>query len=105
LVYGKGGVAWTNDHYNWNSATLLQPSLAANETRWGWMLGAGIEYAFLDSWSGKIEYNYMDLGTRTPGFTSANGLNSVTYSIRERISVVKLGINYRFGYTTVGVRY
>jgi outer membrane immunogenic protein len=112
LVYGKGGVAWTNDKYNWESGTLLQPSLAANETRWGWMLGAGVEYAFLDSWSGKIEYNYMDLGTRTPGFTSAsglnfvaNGLNSVVYSIRERISIVKLGINYRFGYTTVGVRY
>jgi outer membrane immunogenic protein len=105
LVYGKGGLAWTNDHYNWNSATVLQPSLAANETRWGWMVGAGVEYAFLDSWSGKIEYNYMGLGTRTPNFTSANGFTSVTYSIRESISVVKLGINYRFGYTTVGVRY
>ncbi len=105
LVYGKGGVAWTNDHYNWNSATLLQPNLASNETRWGWMVGAGIEYAFLDSWSGKIEYNYLRMGTRTPNFTSASGLNSVTYSIRESISVVKLGINYRFGYTTVGVRY
>jgi outer membrane immunogenic protein len=105
LFYGKGGVAWTNDHYNWNSATVLQPTLAANETRWGWMLGAGIEYAFLDSWSGKIEYNYMDLGTRSPNFTSAGGLNSVPFNVRERISIVKLGINYRFGYTTVAVRY
>ena len=111
LVYGKGGIAWTNDNYTFTSASVLMPSLAANETRWGWMLGAGVEYAFLDSWSGRIEYNYMDFGTRAPGFTSPgslnspSGVNTVTINIRERVSVVKLGLNYRFGYTTVGVRY
>jgi outer membrane immunogenic protein len=110
LVYSKFGVAWANDNYNFTSASVLLPSLAANETRWGWMVGAGVEYAFLDSWSGRIEYNYLDFGTRAPSFTSgslisASGVNSVAINIRERISVVKLGINYRFGYTTVGVRY
>jgi outer membrane immunogenic protein len=105
MVYGKGGVAWANDNYAFTSATVLLPSFAANETRWGWTVGAGVEYAFLDSWSGRIEYNYLDFGTRAPNFTSANGLNFQAVNIRERISVVKLGINYRFGYTTVGVRY
>src|SRR5262249_23568059 len=42
LVYGKGGIAWANDHYNWESATVLLPALAGNETRWGWMVGAGV---------------------------------------------------------------
>src|SRR5262249_16920266 len=98
LVYGKGGIAWANDHYNWDSATALLPALAGNETRWGWMIGAGVEYAFLDSWSGKIEYNYLDFGTRAPNFTSADGLTFVAVNVRERISLVKLGINYRFGY-------
>jgi outer membrane immunogenic protein len=105
LVYSKFGIAWTNDNYAFTSATPAMPSFAANETRWGWMVGAGIEYAFLDSWSGRIEYNYLDLGTRAPNFTSASGLNFAAINIRERVSVVKLGINYRFGYTTVGVRY
>ncbi len=28
------------------------------------MLGAGVEFAFTNSISGKLEYNYMDFGTR-----------------------------------------
>ena len=32
--------------------------------RWGGMLGAGVEFAFTNSISGKLEYNYMDFGTR-----------------------------------------
>ena len=31
----------------------------------GWMVGAGIEYSFSDNWSAKIEYYYLDFGTRT----------------------------------------
>ena len=32
------------------------------------MLGAGVEFAFTNSISGKLEYNYMDFGTRTYSF-------------------------------------
>ena len=35
------------------------------------MLGAGVEFAFTNSISGKLEYNYMDFGTRTYTFTIA----------------------------------
>ena len=34
------------------------------------MLGAGVEFAFTNSISGKLEYNYMDFGTRTYSFDS-----------------------------------
>jgi outer membrane immunogenic protein len=105
LVYGKGGLAWTNDKYNWASTTVLLPAFAANETRWGWMLGVGLEYAFFDNWSGKIEYNYMDFGTHALHFTDPTGLLGQDTNIRERISVVKVGVNYRFGATTVAVKY
>ena len=29
------------------------------------MLGVGVEYAFLGNWSAKLEYNYMDMGSKT----------------------------------------
>jgi outer membrane immunogenic protein len=98
LVYGKGGVAWTNDKYNWESATVLQPSLAANETRWGWMVGAGIEYALAQNWSVKVEYNYLDFGTKRIFFTSTGLVPQPPFDedIRQKIQVVKVGLNYKF---------
>ena len=95
LVYGKGGVAWTNDKYNWESGTLLQPSLAANETRWGWMLGAGVEYAFLDSWSGKIEYNYINYGTINIAYPSAAAAIQ-SFPVSDVKHIIKVGVNFYF---------
>ena len=57
----QAGSAFANDKYEINSLTASR----SNETRWGWMVGAGIEYSFSDNWSAKIEYYYLDFGTRT----------------------------------------
>jgi outer membrane immunogenic protein len=102
LVYGKAGGAWTNDTYNLNTAGL---SFTANETRWGWVLGAGVEYAFADTWSWKLEYNYLGLGTRGLRFADSTGFFNIDTNIREQIHLVKAGINYRFGPTPIGVTY
>lgn len=105
LIYAKGGAAWTNDEYDLTSTNVLLPTFNGNETRWGWMAGGGIEFAFTDNWSGVIEYNYLDLGSRPVGFTDTTGLVRLDADIRERIHVAKVGINYRIGGTTVAVRY
>jgi len=107
LVYGKAGAAWADDKYTVASTSAVPPQLAfnANETRWGWMLGPGVEYAFTDTWSAKLEYNYMDFGTR--GVRFANPTASLVFldaNIRERTHVVKAGINYRFGPASVLLR-
>ena len=101
LFYGKGGAAFANDKYELTSIAAYR----ANETRWGWMVGGGIEYSFTDNWSAKIEYNYLDFGTRAVRFTDTTGLFVLDTSIRERIHVAKVGINYRFGWAPVGVTY
>ena len=65
LIYGKGGAAWTNDSYQVLVSTPVTSFLfSTNLTRWGWMAGIGVEYAFTDNWTAKIEYNYMDLELR-----------------------------------------
>jgi outer membrane immunogenic protein len=102
LVYGKAGGAWTNDTYNLTTAGL---SFTANETRWGWVLGAGVEYAFADAWSWKLEYDYLGLGTRGVRFADSTGFFNVDTNIREQIHLVKAGINYRFGQPPIGVTY
>ncbi len=106
LLYGKAGAALTNDKYASSGANALLPqTFNANETRWGWMVGAGIEYAFTDNWSAKIEYNYMDLGTRSVRFTDDASTVFYLVDIRQIVNVVKFGVNYRFGVTSVAVRY
>jgi outer membrane immunogenic protein len=105
LVYGKGGAAWTN---NSHQATFSTPNglllLSTNELRWGWMAGIGVEYAFTDVWSAKLEYNYMDLGADSLLLLDVNGQVAMAANFRERINVVKIGVNYRFGVTPIWVR-
>jgi outer membrane immunogenic protein len=109
LVYGKFGASWSNDHYDRPVGTLLGTAVGtlnftANETRWGWVLGAGAEYAFTDNWSAKIEYNYLGSGTRSLRFSEPTGLAQMDADIREQIHLVKVGINYRLGVNTILVR-
>src|SRR4030095_3046091 len=102
LLYGKGGAAWVNDKYQATTSVL---NFNANETRWGWIVGAGAEYSFTDNWSAKIEYNYLDFSTRTVKFTDTTDQIILNSNIRQSVQVVKTGINYRFGWAPVGIRY
>ena len=99
LVYGKGGVAWAHEKYDTNFYTF--PGTASlSETRIGWTVGAGVEYAFAPNWSTKLEYNYMDFGTRNVSFAPFR-----TTEIDQQIHAVKLGINYKFGGGPIMARY
>ena len=106
LVYGKGGVAWANDQYNLTSPNLaLLPAFSGNETRFGWMVGAGVEYAFFDNWSAKVEYNYLDFHTSTLQFADTTQTFILNTSIQQQLHLVKVGLNYRWGWAPVGIRY
>jgi outer membrane immunogenic protein len=80
-----------------NPETTFGVNSFASETRSGWTVGAGLEYALTRNWSAFLQYNYMRFGTRDllfVGITAAVG--DETEDIRENINVVKVGINYRF---------
>jgi len=99
LGYVKGGPAWAQNTFRifdrtGGAATLIAET---SNTRWGWMVGGGFEYALTTNWSTKVEYNYMDFGTDRTIFTPLAGGASFAEDIRQNISLVKLGINYRFG--------
>jgi outer membrane immunogenic protein len=65
-----------------------------SSTQVGWALGGGLEYAFTNNWSAKVEYLYYGLGTSTaaPGTLSAANSTRVT----DNVNTVNLGVNYRF---------
>jgi outer membrane immunogenic protein len=72
-------------------------ALSASETRGGWTVGIGGEYAFTNWITGFIEYDYYDFGTRSIAFPIVVAPASVNLDIRERKSVFKVGLNFLFG--------
>jgi outer membrane immunogenic protein len=97
LGYAKGGGAWERDDYS-ATTIILGTAYTARETRSGWTIGVGGEYAFTDFLSGFIEYNYYDFGTRNIAFEpQIAGLSPAFVDIKETKSVVRVGLNFRFG--------
>jgi outer membrane immunogenic protein len=109
FLYVKGGAAWMRDKYT-NVATCAgqQPTsvrgidaacgdlFVGQQTRPGWIVGAGLEYALTNNWSAKVEYNYSDFGKRSVWLFDEQG-DAFSELVHQRISSVKLGVNYRLG--------
>jgi len=88
LLYLKGGIAWAHDKYSFDFIAN------ATETRTGFVVGGGIEYAFTRNWSGKVEYNYMDFGNKDVNFCVKSECEAL--SVLQRLHQMKVGLNYRF---------
>ena len=68
------------------------------ETRSGWTIGVGGEYAFTNFLSGFVEYSYYDFGTRRIVLRRKwPGCGPAFVDIKETTSVVRAGLNIRFG--------
>jgi outer membrane immunogenic protein len=94
LIYGKGGAAFARDRSTFTD--LAGNSAASAFTRTGWIAGVGLEYGITQSWSAKIEYDYLSFGSRPLNFTTATPTayaSSATLNAQE----IKAGINFRFG--------
>jgi outer membrane immunogenic protein len=105
MLYVRGGGAWERDNYEIYSVVTGLNAATASETRSGWTLGIGGEYAFLNYLSGFVEYNYYDFGTRTNNFVFVNGTAGPSTDIKERKSVIRIGLNFRFGGGAVVAKY
>ena len=91
LPYVTGGVAWgrTHVHINDVDGSILS---SRGHTHLGWTAGAGVEYAADANWSAKLEYDYIDLGSRTYGLADVP-LPDVR--VDPKIHTVKVGLNYK----------
>jgi len=97
LAYVRGGGAWERDEF-WATTIILGTAYTARQTRPGWTIGIGGEYAFTNLVSGFVEFGYYDFGTRTIAFTpQVAGLGPAFADTKETKSVVRLGLNFRFG--------
>ena len=90
LVYGHGGLA-----YGETEQTISVDGLGSistdNDTKVGWTIGAGAEYALTQNVSFQTEYAFTDLGEDTL-------FNEGGIAINEDVSfhAIKVGLNFRF---------
>ena len=108
LIYFTAGLAYgnVNDTLQYNSnffPTFNTPYFNVNTTRFGWVVGAGVEYALTQNWTIKGEALYADLGNANTSWVSpppGSGTfpSSAIYLGRFNTSaaIIRAGVNYKF---------
>jgi len=97
LLYVKGGAAVTSDTYHILDVPTGALTDTASETRWGGVVGVGLEYGFAPNWSLGVEYDHLFMGSRDVSFTTLGGAFDGTDHIRQDVDIFTARINYKFG--------
>jgi len=114
LAYVTGGLAYgeVKTDLSLSGFTIggaLAPIALASTTttKAGWTAGGGIEARLGGNWTGKIEYLYMDLGTFDGSVTNPFTSNPTTFAFSSHVkdNIVRVGLNYKFGYGPVVANY
>jgi outer membrane immunogenic protein len=115
LVYATGGWAWGNSSGN-STVTCLGPfcpgltipftggTASFRDSENGWTAGGGMEWAFAQHWSARIEYLHLQFNNVNTNYTltttSILGTIPVSTHISSNnsVNVVRFGINYLFNF-------
>jgi opacity protein-like surface antigen len=109
LLFAKAGGAWTHDTLDvacGGDANFFQGScfpsnnpfpvvnasmqnLSVSDSRFGGTVGAGFELALTPTWSAKVEYDFLDFGSKS--FVLAD---TTAVTVREYVNELKFGLNY-----------
>ena len=68
---------------------------SANQTKVGYTIGLGVEYALFSNWSIKAEYLFADLGKFNCG-ASCGGPAVTNDNVSFKANIIRAGLNYRF---------
>src|SRR5262249_50639009 len=71
LLYAKGGAAVTDSKYDIISGLNGGVLASTSNTRWGGVVGAGVEYGFTPGWSVAFEYDHLFMDRQTINFVGA----------------------------------
>ena len=99
----KGGAAVVNEEYSSvANATGLLLATASSDTRWGGVIGVGLEYGFTPNWSFAVAYDHIFLDSRDARFATPAGVFYANDRISGDVDLVTARINYRWGGPAVG---
>ena len=98
LFYVKGGAAVTADRFRrFDVPTGVLIATTGDDTRWGGVVGAGLEFGFAPNWTAGVEYNHLFMQDRTHTFVDTTGAFFATDRIRQDVDLVTVRVNYRWG--------
>lgn len=103
MSLGGGAVTQVKTKISFSDSFFLGASgrRTNSETKAGWILGVGGEYAMSKNWSIRGEYLYSDFGNvdakaviKNPSFPALS--STLTSSVKFNAQVFSVGIVYRF---------
>ncbi len=89
LPYVTGGFAYGSVKNKISNGVFAGSN---DNTQYGWTVGGGLEYAFTNNLTAKLEYLYVDLDKES--FNVPGG--TFTSKVETKFSVVRAGLNYKF---------
>lgn len=95
LLYATGGFAYGGFNSNWAGGS--------SDTT-GWTVGGGVEYAFTQNWTVKLEGLYLNMNNNNqtlaffnpPGGVLPAGTYTAVGQSSKGAGVVRVGVNYKF---------
>jgi outer membrane immunogenic protein len=100
LLYGTGGAAWINatDSLTGSVPAGTATLLSLSSTSLGWAAGAGVEVAFTENLTARIEYLYMQANNFSANAATIPVLGgTITETATIKDSIIRAGLNLKFG--------
>lgn len=105
LLYVTGGIAFANiEHSGSNNANALLGipaglfSFKTDETRWGWVVGAGTEYALTNriTWRSEATYTRFEDQDFNLNISPLLGGGAIKFNAQDEIWMLRTGLNFKF---------
>jgi outer membrane immunogenic protein len=100
LWYLKGGATVTDNTYQGIATAPGVVPDQATATRWGGVVGTGVEVSFAPNWSVGVEYDHLFMGNHSTTLTTATpapgGLSRID-SVKQDVDMGSVHVNYRWG--------
>jgi len=101
MAYVTGGAAFVSavDNLTMTIGGVTASFPALSTTVLGWTAGVGVEVNLWSHWSAKVEYLYIGANTlsASAGIPTILGSGTASEAGGYRDSIVRVGVNYRFG--------
>jgi outer membrane immunogenic protein len=85
--------------------TSLNGLPVQNNAEFGWTAGGGLEWAFADNWTAKVEYLFVDLTGNVPcnhgyscGYDAPFAAQPANINVKFNENIIRAGLNFKFGH-------
>jgi outer membrane immunogenic protein len=94
LPYVTAGVAYGTRKASGTATGVQAGAYSASDTSVGWAVGLGVDYAFNERWSARLEYLHISLDSFSPTYVLTGGNLNVAYG-RLNNDFIRGAVNYR----------